>query len=93
MERRGHRRPGSGVPIDRGQFEAVELAELCLLTESWDNTVWLVDQWWVLRFPRREAVIPRREREMALLPQLAPLVPLRHARRLRPPPRNGWPGA
>jgi aminoglycoside phosphotransferase (APT) family kinase protein len=59
-----------------GQFGALRPTELCLLSEGWDNTVWLVDRRWVFRFPRREAVIPGIQREMALLPRLAPLVPL-----------------
>jgi aminoglycoside phosphotransferase (APT) family kinase protein len=59
-----------------GQFGAIELAELRLLAEGWDNTVWLVDRHWAFRFPRRAAVIAGVEREMALLPRLAPLVPL-----------------
>jgi aminoglycoside phosphotransferase (APT) family kinase protein len=59
-----------------GQFDAAELSELRLLSEGWDNTVWLADRRWVFRFPRRETVIPGIEREMALLPRLAPLVPL-----------------
>ena len=58
------------------QFDALQPAELRLLSEGWDNTVWLVDRCWVFRFPRREVVIPGLEREMALLPRLAPLVPL-----------------
>jgi aminoglycoside phosphotransferase (APT) family kinase protein len=58
------------------QFDALEPTELRLLSEGWDNTVWLVDHHWVFRFPRREVVIPGIEREMALLPRLAPLVPL-----------------
>jgi aminoglycoside phosphotransferase (APT) family kinase protein len=59
-----------------GQFAAIEPAELRLLAEGWDTTVWLVDRRWVFRFPRRAVVIPGLEREMALLPRLAPLVPL-----------------
>ncbi len=51
-------------------------AELLLLGQGWDNTVWLVDRRWVFRFPRREEVISGIEREMALLPRLSPLVPL-----------------
>jgi aminoglycoside phosphotransferase (APT) family kinase protein len=59
-----------------GQFGALRPTELCLLSEGWDNTVWRVDRRWVFRFPRREAVIPGIQREMALLPRLVPLVPL-----------------
>lgn len=59
-----------------GQFNALEPAELRRLSKSWDNTVWLVDRRWVFRFPRRQMTIPGIEREMAMLPRLAPLVPL-----------------
>jgi aminoglycoside phosphotransferase (APT) family kinase protein len=59
-----------------GQFHSLEPVELRLLSEGWDNTVWLVDGRWVFRFPRREAVIAGIERETALLPRLAPLLPL-----------------
>jgi aminoglycoside phosphotransferase (APT) family kinase protein len=59
-----------------GQFDGLEPAELRLLSEGWDSTVWLVDGRWVFRFPRRGVVIAGIEREMALLPRLAPLVPL-----------------
>jgi aminoglycoside phosphotransferase (APT) family kinase protein len=59
-----------------GQFHSLQPVELRLLSEGWDNTVWLVDGRWVFRFPRRESVIAGIEREMALLPLLAPLVPL-----------------
>jgi aminoglycoside phosphotransferase (APT) family kinase protein len=59
-----------------GQFDGLELGELSLLGAGWDNTVWLVDRRWVFRFPRREVVIAGIEREMALLPRLAPLLPL-----------------
>ena len=59
-----------------GQFDGLELGELSLLGAGWDNTVWLVDRRWVFRFPRREVVIAGIEREMALLPRLASLLPL-----------------
>jgi aminoglycoside phosphotransferase (APT) family kinase protein len=59
-----------------GQFDAIELAELRLLAEGWDNTVWLADERWVFRFPRRQLVVPGIEREMAVLPQLAGQLPL-----------------
>lgn len=59
-----------------GQFPQVELGSLRLLGEGWDNTVWLVDERWVFRFPRRSIAIPGVERELAALPRLAPLLPL-----------------
>ena len=77
-----------------GQFGAVELAELRLLGEGWDNAVWLVDRRWVFHFPRRAVVIPGLEREMALLPRLAPLVPLPIPMPVffgRPADRYPWP--
>jgi aminoglycoside phosphotransferase (APT) family kinase protein len=59
-----------------GQFPDVPLGRLELLGEGWDNTVWLADGRWVFRFPRREIAVPAVERQVALLPALAPLVPL-----------------
>lgn len=76
------------------QFEALEAAELRLLSQGWDNTVWLVDRRWVFRFPRREVVIAGLEREMALLPRLVRLVPLAIPTPVflgRPADGYGWP--
>jgi len=58
------------------QFPELELRSLRLLGQGWDMTVWLVDERWVFRFPRREAVIRGLANEVEYLPQLAPLVPL-----------------
>jgi aminoglycoside phosphotransferase (APT) family kinase protein len=58
------------------QFPEVEPRSLRLLGAGWDNTVWLVDDQWVFRFPRRSMVIPGLENEIALLPRLAKLLPL-----------------
>ena len=58
------------------QFDGVELRSLRLLAEGWDNTVWLVDEAWAFRFPRRTIAIPGVEREIASLPRIAPLLPL-----------------
>jgi aminoglycoside phosphotransferase (APT) family kinase protein len=60
----------------REQFPDVELRSLRLLGEGWDMTVWLVDEEWVFRFPRRSVVIAGIENEIAALPRLAPLLPL-----------------
>jgi aminoglycoside phosphotransferase (APT) family kinase protein len=60
----------------RAQFPEVEQRSLQLLGAGWDNTVWLVDEEWVFRFPRRQMVIPGLENEMRYLPQIAPLLPL-----------------
>ena len=58
------------------QFPELELGSLRLFGEGWGNTVWLVDERWVFRFPRREVVIPGFERELAVLPRLAERLPL-----------------
>jgi len=59
-----------------GQFPELELGSLLLLAEGWDNTVWVGDGRWAFRFPRRAIAIPAIERAQALLPRLAPLLPL-----------------
>jgi aminoglycoside phosphotransferase (APT) family kinase protein len=59
-----------------GQFPQLALETLELVAEGWDNTVWLVDGEWAFRVPRREIAIAGVEREVAVLPTLAPLLPL-----------------
>ena len=59
-----------------GQFRELELGSIRLVGEGWDNTVWLVDELWVFRFPRRTIAVPAVERQVAVLPRLAPLLPL-----------------
>jgi aminoglycoside phosphotransferase (APT) family kinase protein len=54
----------------------LEDARLRRLAEGWDNSVWVVDERHVFRFPRRQVAIPGLERELAVLPRLAPLLPL-----------------
>jgi aminoglycoside phosphotransferase (APT) family kinase protein len=58
------------------QFAELELRSLEQLGEGWDNSVWLVDEQWVFRFPRREIAVPAVARQVALLPRLAPHLPL-----------------
>jgi aminoglycoside phosphotransferase (APT) family kinase protein len=59
-----------------GQFAAVEAGSLRLLSEGWDRSAWLVDEALVFGFPRRAAAVPGLRREIAVLPRLAPLLPL-----------------
>jgi aminoglycoside phosphotransferase (APT) family kinase protein len=59
------------------QFPELELASVRPLGQGWDMTVWLVDEQWVFRFPRRAAVIPGLLGEISHLPRLAALLPLR----------------
>jgi aminoglycoside phosphotransferase (APT) family kinase protein len=58
------------------QFLDLAVDSLELIAEGWDNAVWLVDGTWAFRFPRRSIAIPGVEREIAVLPRLAPLLPL-----------------
>ena len=59
------------------QFPELDSASSRLLGEGWDNAVWLVEERLAFRFPRRAIAAPLVEREVAVLPRLAPLVPVR----------------
>jgi aminoglycoside phosphotransferase (APT) family kinase protein len=58
------------------RFPELEVRSLRVLAEGWDNSVWVVDERYAFRFPRRAIAIPGVEREIAVLPRLAPLLPL-----------------
>src|SRR5205085_1657145 len=58
------------------RFPELQLESVRLLGEGWDNSVWVVDERWVFRFPRREIAVPAVGRQIDLLPRLAPLLPL-----------------
>jgi aminoglycoside phosphotransferase (APT) family kinase protein len=58
------------------QFPELDASSARLLGEGWDNSVWVVEEEWAFRFPRREIAIPGVERELAVLPLLAPLLPV-----------------
>jgi aminoglycoside phosphotransferase (APT) family kinase protein len=58
------------------QFPELDASSARLLGEGWDNSVWVVEERWAFRFPRRKIAIPGVEREIALLPRLAPLLPV-----------------
>ncbi|HET8587876.1 MAG TPA: phosphotransferase [Candidatus Limnocylindria bacterium] len=57
------------------QFPALPVRSLRKLAEGWDNTVWLANEAIVFRFPRRLIAIAGVEREIQMLPELAPLLP------------------
>jgi aminoglycoside phosphotransferase (APT) family kinase protein len=59
-----------------GQFPDVPADSLRLLGVGWDRTVWAAGERWAFGFPRRRVAVPGIEREMTLLPGLAPLLPL-----------------
>jgi aminoglycoside phosphotransferase (APT) family kinase protein len=58
------------------QFPDLAGAPIALLAAGWDNTVYVVDAQWAFRFPRRAVALPGIAREAAVLPALAPLLPL-----------------
>ena len=58
------------------QFPQLALQSLELVGAGWDNTVWRVDGEWAFRFPRREIAIPGVVRELAVLPIIAPQLPV-----------------
>jgi aminoglycoside phosphotransferase (APT) family kinase protein len=58
------------------RFPELEVRSLRKLAEGWDNSLWVVDERYAFRFPRRAIAIPGVEREIAVLPTLAPLLPL-----------------
>ena len=60
----------------REQFPDLALDSVEPLGVGWDVTVYLVDGTWAVRFPRREVAMPALLREVALLPALAPRLPL-----------------
>ncbi|HYI75918.1 MAG TPA: phosphotransferase [Gaiellaceae bacterium] len=57
------------------QFPDLDAGSARLVGEGWDNSVWVVEEAWAFRFPRRAIAIPGVEREIAVLPLLAPLLP------------------
>src|SRR3954467_12842967 len=59
-----------------GQFARLRGAPAEALATGWDNTVFLVGGEWVFRFPRRSVAVPGVRREIGLLPELAPRLPL-----------------
>jgi aminoglycoside phosphotransferase (APT) family kinase protein len=58
-----------------GQFPELPLESVVLVSRGWDNTVWLVDDTWAFRFPRREIAVPLVDRELTLLPLVEPHLP------------------
>jgi aminoglycoside phosphotransferase (APT) family kinase protein len=58
------------------QFPELEPETLRPLGYGWDYTIWVVDERYAFRFPRRQIGVPGTEREIAVLPKLAPLLPV-----------------
>jgi aminoglycoside phosphotransferase (APT) family kinase protein len=58
------------------QFAELEVESLRPFAEGWDYTIWLVNGRWTFRFPRREIAVPGVRREIAVLPELASVLPI-----------------
>jgi aminoglycoside phosphotransferase (APT) family kinase protein len=68
-----------GEPLARRllrQFSELAVDTLRPLGYGWDYTIWVVDETYAFRFPRREIGVRGTEREIAVLPKLAPLLPV-----------------
>jgi aminoglycoside phosphotransferase (APT) family kinase protein len=66
-------------PLARGllaQVPELEVESLRPFAEGWDYAIWVVNETWAFRFPRRAIAVPGVEREIAVLPLLAPQLPL-----------------
>jgi aminoglycoside phosphotransferase (APT) family kinase protein len=58
------------------RFPELAAGSLRRVGAGWDNVVWATEDDVAFRFPRRQIAIPGVEREIALLPALAPRLPL-----------------
>lgn len=58
------------------RFPELDSGSLSRIGRGWDNVVWATVDGIAFRFPRRQVAIPGVEREIALLPTLAPRLPL-----------------
>lgn len=60
----------------RADFPQVKADSITLIGEGWDNLVFLVDNHWVFRFPRRRVAVPLLEQEIKVLHALRGQLPL-----------------
>jgi aminoglycoside phosphotransferase (APT) family kinase protein len=68
--------PEQAAEVIRAQFPPLGGRPVRLLGVGWDNTVYAVDDGFVFRFPRRAQALAGIRREIAVLPWLAPQLPL-----------------
>lgn len=57
-------------------FPALDARSVTPFLAGWDNTVWLVDDIWVFRFPRRQIAVDLLSAEARVLPAIASHLPL-----------------
>ena len=58
------------------QFDGLAAESVRLVAEGWDYAIWLVDEKWAFRFPRREVGVPGTRLEIQVLPAIAPMLPI-----------------
>jgi aminoglycoside phosphotransferase (APT) family kinase protein len=58
------------------RFPELQVEELDLVAEGWDNAVWVADDEWAFRFPQRSIAVRGVALEIEVLPLVAPLLPL-----------------
>lgn len=71
-------RPLDAALVERivtARFPALLPARIVFVGEGWDSEVYAVGEW-ILRFPKREEVIPSQQLERTLLARLAPALPI-----------------
>jgi aminoglycoside phosphotransferase (APT) family kinase protein len=83
--------PATASAFIAEQFPELRGLPVVALAEGWDNTVHLVGDAWVFRFPRRDIAIDGVRREIAVLPWLAPQLPLPVPHPTYVGTANGWP--
>lgn len=75
------------------QFPGMRTARIVAFGEGWDNWIYRADGW-IFRFPRRRIAVPLAEREVLVLPHLAPRLSLPIPNPVwigRPTPAYPWP--
>lgn len=64
------------LPLLRTSFPRLEFRDARVVDDGWDSLVLDLDDEWIVRLPRRPEVERWVEREIALLPELAPRLPV-----------------
>jgi aminoglycoside phosphotransferase (APT) family kinase protein len=86
--------PDLAADLICAQFPDVPAGQVTMLATGWDNIAFVVDGQWLFRFPRRQIAVPGVQREIAVLPKLAPRLPLPVPDPQfvgQPSPRYPWP--
>ena len=68
--------PSTALLLIQEQFPELGAEGIRFLGKGWDNTVFVVDDKLIFRFPRRAIALPLLEAEWQLLPKVAPYLPL-----------------